>query len=109
MRAAGRRLPAGFGWFMAAQFLSALADHALLIDCHQLTVTPVPLPGDVEVVVRFVAARTLEGSDYGDRVAQCQAAEAIIGPLRSASPSGASPLPTISTCTAPCSAWRCGW
>ncbi|MEK9953181.1 MAG: lysophospholipid transporter LplT [Curvibacter sp.] len=27
----GRRLPAGFGWFMAAQFLSALADHALLI------------------------------------------------------------------------------
>ncbi|MBX9958847.1 MAG: lysophospholipid transporter LplT [Burkholderiaceae bacterium] len=24
-------MPAGFGWFMAAQFLSALADHALLI------------------------------------------------------------------------------
>ncbi|MFN4361497.1 MAG: lysophospholipid transporter LplT [Hylemonella sp.] len=31
MRAQARRLPAGFGWFMAAQFLSALADHALLI------------------------------------------------------------------------------
>jgi LPLT family lysophospholipid transporter-like MFS transporter len=31
LTAGARRLPAGFGWFMAAQFLSALADHALLI------------------------------------------------------------------------------
>jgi LPLT family lysophospholipid transporter-like MFS transporter len=31
LTAGAPRLPAGFGWFMAAQFLSALADHALLI------------------------------------------------------------------------------
>jgi galactokinase len=35
-------------------------------------------------VVRFVAHRTLVGSAYGDRVAECRAAEDVIGPLRSA-------------------------
>ena len=39
------------------------------------------MPVDVEIVVRFVAQRTLEGSEYGERVAQCAAAEAVIGPL----------------------------
>lgn len=58
------------------------AGHALLIDCGDLTVTPCPLPGDIEVVVRFVAHRTLVGSAYADRVAECGAAEAEIGPLR---------------------------
>lgn len=56
--------------------------HALLIDCAELTVEPVPLPDGVEVVVRFVAHRTLVGSEYADRVAECTAAEAVIGPLR---------------------------
>jgi galactokinase len=60
------------------------AGHALMIDCGALTVTPFPLPGDVEVVVRFVAHRTLVGSAYADRVAECAAAEAVIGPLRNA-------------------------
>ncbi len=58
--------------------------HATMIDCGDFTVTPVPLPADVEIVVIFVAHRTLVGSPYAERVAECAAAEALIGPLRSA-------------------------
>ena len=58
--------------------------HAVMIDCGDLTVTPVPLPHDVEVVVLFVAHRTLVGSPYADRVAECAEAERLIGPLRHA-------------------------
>lgn len=58
---------------------------AMQIDCHDLSITPIIVPDDVEVVVRFVAHRTLEGSAYADRVRECAAAEAVIGPLRSAS------------------------
>jgi galactokinase len=60
------------------------ADHALLIDCHNLTVTPTRLPDGIDVVVRFIAHRRLIGSPYAERVAQCAEAEALIGPLRSA-------------------------
>lgn len=60
------------------------ADHALLIDCDDLSVTPVALPDGVEVVVQFVAHRTLAGSAYAERVAQCHEAEQIVGPLRNA-------------------------
>lgn len=60
------------------------AGHALLIDCHELTVTPTLLPTDVDVVVQYIAKRTLEGSPYADRVAECTAAEQMIGPLRQA-------------------------
>jgi galactokinase len=56
--------------------------HALVIDCHTFEVTPTPVPDGLDVVVRFVAHRTLEGSEYGERVAQCAAAEAVVGPLR---------------------------
>jgi galactokinase len=63
---------------------SGVAGHALLIDCHSLQVQPVPLPSGAEVVVRFVAHRTLIGSEYIDRVGECARAESIIGPLRSA-------------------------
>ena len=56
--------------------------HALMIDCHSLEVVPVPVPGDLEIVVRFVAHRTLVGSPYADRVAECASAERQIGPLR---------------------------
>jgi galactokinase len=66
---------------------SAREGHAALIDCHQLTIRHVPILDDVRIVVRYVAHRTLEGSEYGDRVSQCAAAEAIIGPLRTARPS----------------------
>lgn len=61
---------------------SAVEGHAMLIDCATFEITPSPVPDDVEIVLRFVAQRTLEGSEYGERVAQCAAAETAIGPLR---------------------------
>ena len=63
---------------------SAREGHATLIDCRSLAVTHVALPGDVTFVVRFIAHRTLQGSEYADRVAQCDAIEQRIGPLRDA-------------------------
>ncbi|MEZ5217739.1 MAG: galactokinase family protein [Ilumatobacteraceae bacterium] len=63
---------------------ASTAGHALMLDCHTLEFEHVPVPDDVEIVVRFIAHRTLEGSEYTDRVEQCRAAEAAIGPLRSA-------------------------
>ncbi len=61
---------------------------ATLIDCHSLDITQVSLPpaDEVEIVVRFVAARTLEGSEYDTRVAECARAEELLGPLRLARP-----------------------
>ena len=60
--------------------------HALLIDCRTGGVTPIPIPADaVVVVVDSHQPRTLVGSAYAERRAQCEAAEAIIGPLRDAS------------------------
>lgn len=60
--------------------------HALLIDCHDLSLRPVPMPPDAAVVVLHSGqARTLAGSAYAERRAQCEAAEEAIGPLRSAS------------------------
>ena len=61
---------------------SGIRDHALLIDCHALTISPVQLPNDVKVVVQFIAERKLASSSYAERVAQCNAAEQIVGPLR---------------------------
>ena len=63
---------------------NARQSHATLIDCQSNTVTHVLLPDDVAWFVQFVAHRTLEGSPYADRVAQCAHAEEIIGPLRTA-------------------------
>lgn len=59
---------------------------ALLIDCTTLQVEPVALPDDVEVVAVFGQTRALVGSPYAERRAQCEQAEARIGPLRSATP-----------------------
>ena len=64
---------------------SGVAGHATLIDCHTLEVTPHVVPDDIDVVVKFIVHRTLEGSKYAARVAQCTRAEAEIGPLRLAS------------------------
>ncbi|MBI4935148.1 MAG: galactokinase [Actinobacteria bacterium] len=66
--------------------------HALVIDCGDLTIEPVPVPDDLEVVVLFVAHRTLVGSAYADRVAECRAVEQLIGPLRDATPEQARAL-----------------
>ena len=64
---------------------AGVAGHALLIDCETLDVTPVALPGDVEiVVVHSGRSRRLVDSAYAERRAQCQAASAQIGPLRRA-------------------------
>ena len=63
---------------------AGLAGHALLIDCGELTIQPVAIPRGVEIVVQFIASRTLVGSPYADRVAECAAAEQLIGPLRHA-------------------------
>ena len=66
---------------------AGVAGHALLIDCHDLGIEPVPLPDDVEVVVVHSGVpRTLAGSAYADRRRECEAAEADIGPLRLARP-----------------------
>jgi len=62
---------------------AGVSGHALLIDCHALTVEPVALPADVEVrVVHSGEQRTLAGSAYGERRAEVEAAEAVLGPLR---------------------------
>jgi galactokinase len=62
---------------------AAVEGHATLIDCHTLDVTQVPVPEEVDVVVvLFVAHRTLVGSAYADRVAECARAEDALGPLR---------------------------
>jgi galactokinase len=61
---------------------AGVAGHALKIDCHTLEIAPVPMPPDVDVVILFGHHRTLVGSAYAERVAQCAAAEALIGPLR---------------------------
>jgi galactokinase len=59
---------------------------ALVVDCTSLEVVPVPMPGGVEViVVHSGQARALVGSAYAERRAQCEAAAAVIGPLREAS------------------------
>ena len=64
----------------------AVDGHALMIDCSSYEMIPVGLPDGVEIVVEFIAHRTLKGSEYAERVAECSAAEAEIGSLATASP-----------------------
>lgn len=66
----------------------------LLIDCRTLDVAPVALPdGAVVVAVHSGEARTLAGSAYAERRAGCEAAEAVVGPLRDATPADVAALP----------------
>lgn len=68
--------------------------HALLIDCRSLDVDPVAMPDGLEVVVVDSGERRrLATSAYGERRRQCEAAEAIIGPLRDASLADVAALP----------------
>lgn len=69
--------------------VAGVAGSLLLIDCHSLDIRPVPLGDDVAVVaVHSGQQRTLAGSAYATRRAECEAAEAEIGPLRLATVAG---------------------
>ena len=58
------------------------AGHAMLIDFDTLAMRPVPVPDDAEiVVVDSGQRRTLAGSAYAARVAECEAAALVVGPL----------------------------
>lgn len=60
--------------------LFAVADHAVLIDCRSLSITPVALPRSHAVlVVHSGVPRTLAGSAYAERRAACEAAAARLG------------------------------
>ena len=64
------------------QMISAAgeAGHALLIDCRTLALRPVPMPGDVVVVVMDTGTRRgLMDSAYNERRAQCEAAAKHFG------------------------------
>jgi galactokinase len=65
--------------------VAGVKDHALLIDCHSLEISPVTIPSSARIVVKFIAHRRLASSAYGQRVTECATAERLIGPLRSAS------------------------
>ena len=49
---------------------AGVAGHALLIDCGDLTIEPVKIPDDVDIVVQFVTHRALVGS--GVRRSRCR-------------------------------------
>ena len=57
-----------------------VADHALLIDCRTLAVDPIPMPGELTVlVVHSGVARTLAGSAYAERRGATERAAARLG------------------------------
>jgi galactokinase len=56
------------------------AGHALLIDCRDLTVEPIPVPAELAVVVVDSGVRReLAASAYNERVAECAAAATALG------------------------------
>jgi galactokinase len=59
---------------------------AMMLDCHEMSISYVPMPSDVEIVVIHSGQeRHLAASGYTQRVVECRVAEALIGPLRLAS------------------------
>jgi galactokinase len=67
--------------------LAAVEGMVLRIDCDTLEVQLVEFPHDAEIVVIHSGQhRELSASAYGERQAECQAAEDVIGRLRAASP-----------------------
>jgi galactokinase len=64
------------------QMASAMgvAQHALLIDCRSLDVTPIPVPKSVSIVIMDTAKkRGLVDSEYALRREQCESATEILG------------------------------
>jgi galactokinase len=65
------------------------AGHALRIDCRDISITPVAIPSSIAVlVVHCGVPRTLAGSEYAARRAECEAVAAALGlrALRDATP-----------------------
>ncbi|MEM7219598.1 MAG: galactokinase [Pseudomonadota bacterium] len=63
------------------QLISACArrDHASLIDCRELSLTPVPLPPSLKImIVESGVQRRLVDGEYNARRAQCEAAAAAL-------------------------------
>ena len=59
---------------------AAQADRALLIDCRSLAARPAPLPAGCSVVILDTRkSRTLAGSAYNERRAQCETAAKFFG------------------------------
>jgi galactokinase len=66
---------------------------ALRIDCAELSVRPVPVPDGLDVlVVHSGVERSLAATPYASLVAAFAEAEAVVGPLRAASPADLEPL-----------------
>lgn len=66
-----------------AASLACIADHALLMDCGDLSIEHIAVPDSMEIlVVHSGVARALADSAYNDRQQACSDIEAIIGPLR---------------------------
>jgi galactokinase len=64
------------------QMISALGKegHAVLIDCRDLSIQPVPLPAGAAVVVMDTATRRgLADSAYNERRGQCESAAGVFG------------------------------
>jgi galactokinase len=60
--------------------VSGKAGHALVLDCRDLTVDPIPIPRDAAIVVAHSGVpRRLEESGYAARRAACEAAAERIG------------------------------
>jgi galactokinase len=56
-----------------------VAGHALLIDCRSLSAQPVPVPPQARILILDSAVpRTLAGSAYNDRRAECESALAAL-------------------------------
>ncbi len=63
--------------------LCGVAGSALMIDCHDLAITPVVVPEGLQIlIVHSGQERELVGSEYSDRREACYAAQQHIGPLR---------------------------
>lgn len=59
---------------------SAQADHALLIDCRDLSTQQIPLPSDTKIIVMDTATRhSHTDSGYNERREQCEIAAAHFG------------------------------
>ncbi len=63
--------------------LFGVSGSALLIDCHDLSIQPVPVPDGLEIlVVHSGQQREIAESEYSTRREACFEAEKTIGPLR---------------------------